>query len=200
MVNMANLVTLGRLAAAVAFFVLVSFDAPIVLDAALVVFIAACLTDLLDGYLARKYDQVTALGRIADPLVDKVIVCGGLVLLANRVPPGAASAVAVILPWMVVVIISREFLVSSIRGYAESRGVAFGAKTAGKVKTATQMLALCFVIYYIAHGDILGLPAGLSRWVTLSLVYLAVVLTVLSAIAYITGARRTFAPGGQKND
>jgi len=182
--NLPNKVTLSRLGLAVVFFVLVSFDHPACLDWANVVFIIAGLTDILDGYLARKYNLATAFGRVADPLVDKVIVCGGFALLASRTPA--------IAPWMVVVLISREFLVSSIRGYAESHGTAFSAELAGKAKAVVQMIALAVVIYVKAHGHLPLLPGVASRWVAVDVVYLALVLTVLSAIVYVVKAHRSF--------
>jgi CDP-diacylglycerol--glycerol-3-phosphate 3-phosphatidyltransferase len=179
--NLPNWITFSRLVLAVVFFVLVSFEGTAVLTAALAVFVVACLSDLLDGYLARRCGQETSLGRIADPFVDKVIVCGGFTLLC---PPERQTVIA---PWMVVLLISREFLVSSFRGYAESRGVAFGARWAGKVKTAVQMIALALVIYFKAYGNLPFLPSGLSGWITAGAVYLALVLTVFSLGTYAAG-------------
>ena len=180
--NLPNKVTLGRLALAVVFFILVSFDGRAELNWALGVFIVACLTDYLDGYLARKYDLVTALGRIADPFVDKVIVCGGFALLAGR-----SDYIA---PWMVVVLISREFLVSSIRGYAESHGVAFGAELAGKIKAVVQMVALGFVISMQANSGLVFLPS--PKALTIAAVYAALAATVLSAVTYVLKAKKVF--------
>jgi CDP-diacylglycerol--glycerol-3-phosphate 3-phosphatidyltransferase len=191
--NLPNRITLGRLILAVVFFVLVSFDDPAALTWAEAVFVAACVTDFLDGYLARKYHLETAFGRIADPFVDKVIICGGFVLLAGRPVLGDGGA-ALIQPWMVVVLISREFLVSSIRGYAESQGVAFGAELAGKMKAVAQMVALGLAIWCTAHGTVPLLPPALSRGLTLAAVYLALVLTVASAVTYCVKARRLFSP------
>ncbi len=191
--NLPNQITLSRLVLAVVFFVLVSFDQPWVLDAAVGVFAVACATDFFDGYFARKYKQVTAFGRVADPFVDKVIVCGGCVLLAGRTT--AASPAPVIEPWMVVVLISREFLVTAIRGHAESVGIAFGAELAGKVKAVVQMVAVGCAAHFLAHGALLGLPPGISRGITVALVYAAVVVTVLSAVTYVLKARRLFASG-----
>jgi len=185
--NLPNKITFSRLLLAAVFFVLASFDDRAALNGSLAVFVVACLTDFLDGYLARKYHLVTTLGRIADPFVDKVIVCGGFVLLVGRSP--------YIAPWMVVVLISREFLVSSIRGHAESRGVAFGAELVGKVKAAIQMFAVGFAVSMKANGDLLFLPAGVSAWVTTLTVYVAVVVTVLSAVAYVVKARGLLGSG-----
>ena len=102
---------------------------------------------------------------------------------------------------MVVLLISREFRVSSIRGYAESQGIAFGAEMAGKVKAVMQMIALGAAVYFKASGNLLFLPETVSRWLCHTAVYLALVMTVVSAITYIVKARRVFAaPEAEKGD
>lgn len=112
---------------------------------ALLLFVAVAATDALDGYLARKYGVVTAFGRIADPFVDKVLVVGTMVYLS------AMEWSAVFLPpWVTVVVLAREFLVTGIRGYAESIGHEFPADRFGKLKMIVQSIAV---------GVILGLPA-----------------------------------------
>jgi CDP-diacylglycerol--glycerol-3-phosphate 3-phosphatidyltransferase len=184
--NVPNKITAGRLLLAVVFFVLVSYDDRTTLLWADVVFVVACATDFLDGYFARRLNQVTAFGRIADPFCDKVIVCGGFVLMAGRSD--------FIQPWMVVLLISREFLVSSIRGHAESQGIAFGAEMAGKVKAVVQMIALGVAVWFKAYQSLPFLPETLSRCLCHTAVYLALVLTVLSAITYIRKAQKAFAP------
>ena len=184
--NIPNKITAGRLLLAIVFFVLVCYEDRTTLFWADAVFIVACATDFLDGYFARRLNQITVFGRIADPFCDKVIVCGGFVLMAGRSD--------FIQPWMVVVLISREFLVSSIRGYAESQGIAFGAEMAGKVKAVVQMIALAVAVWFKAYQSLPFLPETLSRWLCYTAVYLALVLTVLSAITYIVKARKAFAP------
>lgn len=183
--NVPNKITAGRLVLAIVFFVLVSYEDSTTLFWADVVFIVACATDWLDGYFARRLNQVTAFGRIADPFCDKVIVCGGFVLMAGRSD--------FIQPWMVVLVISREFLVSSIRGYAESHGIAFGAEMAGKIKAGVQMGALGGAVWLKAYGSLPFLPENVSRWLCHATVYLALFMTVLSAITYIIKARKMFA-------
>ena len=184
--NVPNKITAGRLVLAIVFFVLVSYEDSTTLFWADVVFIVACATDWLDGYFARRLNQVTAFGRIADPFCDKVIVCGGFVLMAGRSD--------FIQPWMVVLVISREFLVSSIRGYAESHGIAFGAQMAGKVKAVMQMIAVGCAVWFHAYGRLLFFPETFSRWLCYTAVYLALTMTVVSGITYIIKARKTFAP------
>lgn len=190
--NIPNKITAGRLVLAIVFFVLVSYEDPTTLLWAAIVFVVACATDFLDGYLARRLNQSTVFGRIADPFCDKVIVCGGFVLMAGRSD--------FIVPWMVVLLISREFLVSSIRGYAESQGVAFGAEMAGKVKAVVQMIALGFAVWFKAYQSLPFLPETLSRWLCFAAVYLALALTVTSAVTYIVKARRVFTAPEAEND
>ena len=168
-----NQITLGRLVLAIVFFALLAV-ADIVpepdvglLMAAFVIFIIAALTDILDGYLARKWNVTSAFGRIADPFVDKVIVCGAYALLSgsNFVFPGgeATSELERTMPywlhggmasavqaWMVVVLIAREFIVSGIRGFSESQGLAFPATSMGKIKMAVQSTAICVVLFQVA--------------------------------------------------
>ena len=108
---------------------------------ALLLFVAVAATDALDGYLARKHGVVTAFGRIADPFVDKVLVVGSLVYLS------AMDWSAVYVPaWITVVVLAREFLVTGIRGYAESIGHEFPADRFGKLKMVMQSVAVGVVL------------------------------------------------------
>ena len=107
---------------------------------ALAVFVVAALTDALDGYFARLLDQGTAIGRQLDPLVDKVIVCGAFIYLLS-VPADTGLA-----PWMVTTIVVRELLIQGLRSHLEGGGQAFGAKTAGKLKTLAQCLSISAIL------------------------------------------------------
>ena len=111
--NLPNQITIARLALAIVFFILLSqysqvVPKPWMLDLAATIFVLAAATDFLDGYLARKRGQVTALGRVLDPLVDKVLVCGAFILLAGRPFVDATGHnVTEVHAWMVVVIVGR---------------------------------------------------------------------------------------------
>ena len=105
--------------------------------AALLLFVAVAATDALDGYLARKHGVVTAFGRIADPFVDKVLLVGSMVYLSAM-----EWSAAILPPWVTVVILAREFLVTGIRGYAESIGHEFPADRFGKLKMIVQSIAV----------------------------------------------------------
>lgn len=151
--NLPNLITLGRLGTSIALFSnLIALRQDVLASrqslswVALGIFVLTATTDWLDGHLARRRGEVTVLGRMMDPFVDKVLICGTLVFLVALTPQ-------VWPPWMVVVIVVREFLVSGIRGYMESRGINFAAKMVGKVKMVLQCVAVSATLLLLAVGD-----------------------------------------------
>jgi len=208
-----NQLTVGRIGLAAAFFVLVGLyehGAPSgrwLLNAAFVVYIVAGITDILDGYLARKLHLTSAFGRIVDPFVDKVLVVGAFVMLtgSNFAFPHDAAVADSRLPgwltggmlsgvqaWMVVAVLSREFIVSAVRGYSESQGIKFPAIPVGKIKMLIQSVAICTVLYQLAN-----LPtATWALYLKVVLIWLAVIVTVLSGLAYVGKARRLMIPDG----
>lgn len=135
---------------------------------ALAVFIVASLTDLLDGKIARKYNLVTNFGKFMDPLADKLLVCAALICL---VATGKLSA------WIVIVIISREFIISGFRLIASDNGIVIAASYWGKFKTTFQMLMIIVLILDIKNTafTVLGIV----------LTYVALILTVVSLIDYL---------------
>lgn len=130
-------------------------------------FIIASLTDMLDGKIARKYNLVTNFGKFMDPLADKLLVCSALICLVELKELPA---------WMVIVIISREFIISGFRLVASDNGVVIAASYWGKFKTTFQMIAVVLLI--------LGIPS--LSMVTMAVVWIALVLTVISLVDYIT--------------
>ncbi len=134
--NTANKLTLLRVALIPVYLVLWHLDFAGNNIAALAVFIAASLTDLLDGYIARHYDQVTDFGKFADPLADKVLVLTAMICFCamGRMPA-----------WAVVIVIAREFAVSGLRLVAVDNGRVIAAGWSGKVKTASTMVCLCIM-------------------------------------------------------
>lgn len=194
--NLPNQITLARLGLAVAFFTLLSqysardADEQLwLIAAASAVYIVAAVSDILDGYLARKYGQVTALGRVLDPLVDKVLVCGAFILFVG---PGFVNAqgesITQVKAWMVVVIVGRELLVTGLRGFNESTGRAFGASISGKVKMWTQSIAVPAILILIALGD--QWPSESSAtMIKQTLAWLTVVITILSMVQYLVRSR-----------
>ena len=206
-----NQLTVGRIGLAAGFFVLLGlYDVtePVasrwLLNSAFALYIVAGITDILDGYLARKWKITSAFGRISDPVVDKVLVVGAFAMLAGRnfaVGPDGAGVgefernlpfwmggdmISAVRPWMVVVILSREFIISAVRGYSESQGVRFPATSAGKIKMFLQSVAICTVIYQIANVP----EATWAVCAKLITVWLSLVATVVSGVAYIGKARK----------
>lgn len=143
---------------------------------AAVIFIVASFTDLLDGKIARKYNLVTNFGKFMDPLADKLLVCSGLICFVSL---GALPA------WFVIIIISREFIISGFRLVASDNGVVIAASYWGKFKTVSQMIMSVLLI--------VNIPA-LSILTTIFSV-IALVLTVVSLIDYIAKNYRVLAEG-----
>ncbi len=127
---------------------------------------SASLTDLLDGKIARKYNLVTNFGKFMDPLADKLLVCAALICLIEleRIPS-----------WIVIIIISREFIISGFRLVAADNQVVIAASYWGKFKTTFQMVMVCLMI---ANMDALSLLTQIVMWI-------AVVLTIVSLVDYL---------------
>lgn len=173
--NVPNTLSAARIVMAVVFFAAFEFHAYLI---ALVLYSLATATDWLDGYWARKYGQVTQLGRILDPFADKLLVCGAFVYLA-------ATPEARVAPWMAVVVLSRELLVTALRSFVESSGGDFSAKWVGKWKMAAQ----CAVV--IAALIMLQYPLPPPSWLVVVfgvLLWCAILLTVYSGVTYAMSA------------
>ncbi len=160
--------------------------------------VLAALTDLLDGYLARRWKVESTFGRIMDPFCDKVLIIGAFIYLAGPrfVDPAAVEAQSYftmasgVYPWMVAIILARALLVTSIRGELESTGVKFGANVFGKLKMILQSVAIPLVLAIVMLIDGRDGP-GWAAWTRDILVYLTVLVTVLSGIPYVTRAMFT---------
>lgn len=140
---------------------------------ALAVFIIASLTDMLDGKIARKYNLITNFGKFMDPLADKLLVCSAMICLVEMRRLAA---------WIVIVIISREFIISGFRLVAADKGVVIAAGYWGKLKTVFQMVMICLLI--LNNGRFL--PGNtLFEILTGVVTGIALVLTVVSLIDYI---------------
>ncbi|HML48295.1 MAG TPA: CDP-diacylglycerol--glycerol-3-phosphate 3-phosphatidyltransferase [Clostridia bacterium] len=128
--NWPNRLTLIRIGMIPAYLLLMTGDLPWMRIAAAAVFFVASLTDFLDGYIARKYNQITNMGKFLDPIADKLLVLSALVWLAYE---------RSVSPWLVIVVMAREFVVSGLRLVAASKGDVLAAGTLGKIKTVSQM-------------------------------------------------------------
>lgn len=162
---------------------------------AIVLFVIAAVTDWLDGYLARKWEVTSVFGRVMDPFCDKVLILGAFVFLAGprfvipeRVEQDAIFNMATgLYPWMVVVVLARELLVTSIRGVVESMGVSFASTWSGKWKMILQSIAIPIVLFLTVHFD--PMQYTWSNWTIEILVYLMIVVTVWSGVPYLVQAR-----------
>ncbi len=144
---------------------------------ALAIFIAASLTDLADGKIARKYNLVTNFGKFMDPLADKLLVCSALICLIQT---GQLPA------WYVIIIIAREFIISGFRLIASDNGIVIAASYWGKFKTTSQMVLIVLMI--------LNLPA--LTLVTQAFYWIALVLTVVSLVDYMKKNFQVLSQGG----
>lgn len=135
---------------------------------ALVIFIVASLTDLLDGKIARKYNLVTNFGKFMDPLADKLLVCSAMIcFIAMKKMP----------TWMVLIVIAREFIISGFRLVASDNGVVIAASYWGKFKTAFSMVMIIFVIMDLANP--------VFYVITQILIWISLILTVVSLVDYV---------------
>jgi len=188
--TLANIVTISRLFLAPVFLVCILIDSPTAVTWSVVIYLVAALTDWLDGYLARKFGEVTSHGVFLDPLADKVLTTSALIALV----------VHDIVPlWMVVVIIVRDFGVTAMRSIADDRGMAMQTSYAAKVKTFAQMIVIaCALILFWLHKQSPSSPDYLyllSSEVTGVAMLLVTLLTIYTAIHYIIVNRRIFSRG-----
>jgi CDP-diacylglycerol--glycerol-3-phosphate 3-phosphatidyltransferase len=176
--NLANQLTASRLVLGILLFALIAWKLWLW---CLPVFAIAAATDWLDGYLARKQGLASALGRVFDPLVDKVVICGTFIFLL-AVPEQSG-----LVPWMVAVVVARELVITGLRSYLESQGVMFGADWLGKLKMGLQCATLFAVFIALILQD-LRAGDGLT-WDALNLrdglIYAMLAATALSGLQYL---------------
>ncbi|HUG69022.1 MAG TPA: CDP-diacylglycerol--glycerol-3-phosphate 3-phosphatidyltransferase [Pirellulaceae bacterium] len=178
--NVPNQLTAARFVLAIVVFVLIHLH---LFLAALIVFLIAASTDWIDGYYARKYGQVTKIGRMFDPFVDKIIICGTFIFLAAEQGSGIEA-------WMAVVVVGREMLVTALRSSIEQSGGDFSASFAGKLKMLFQCAAVVASLLMLWFGMDRA-PTWLPTTV-LVLVWVAVLSTIQSGLDYIFAAAKFF--------
>ncbi len=201
-----NALTALRLLLAAVFFCMLSYYQSALgrpvdvswLNLAFFVYLIALITDFLDGYLARKWKVEGAFGRIVDPFVDKVLVLGSFIFFAGKnftIPmtnpteiPQNVKTITGVVPWMVVVILARELLVTTLRGSSEESGQAFGAQFSGKLKMVFQSVTILVILVYVNYRNRFPeyeLPFAHFRdfciWATLA-------VTVISGLLYLRHA------------
>jgi CDP-diacylglycerol---glycerol-3-phosphate 3-phosphatidyltransferase len=180
--NVPNILTTARFLLAIVVFVLIPLHQYL---SATIVFVIAAGTDWLDGWWARKYSQITKLGRMFDPFVDKIIICGTFIFLAAESGSGVQ-------PWMAVVVMGREMLVTAIRGFIEQQGGDFSAQLSGKLKMVFQCVAavasLLALQYHQQAGSVVAALPDWLYWTLHISVWLALISTVWSGLEYIIAA------------
>ena len=187
--NLPNTITLFRLVLTAVFCAAASAEGVVGYAIALAAFVLGAISDWLDGYLARKMDLVTSLGKLLDPLADKILVCSGFVYL---------SAEGLCPVWVTALIICREFLVTGIRQIAVEKGRVIAADGLGKWKTAFQLLFIITALVNLTFSPIVvdnGLVKLLqylsdpAHWLIPVSLWGAVVLTVVSGLSYFWNTR-----------
>ena len=197
--NVPNQLTTLRLILSVVLFVFIQFEFYLT---SLILFVIAAGTDWLDGYWARKYGQVTTLGRILDPFADKMIICGTYIFLAANPNSGLVA-------WMVVIVVGREMLVTVLRSYMEGQGHDFSANMPGKLKmvfqcfTAGASLYVLFRIQRMGGGgdktleEILNAGSTVWLWWTLQIsIGLTIFMTLYSGVIYVFAAAKMMSATG----
>lgn len=190
-----NILTLGRLVLTIIFLIMILFAPryyadgeipfPGFLDVAFILFVVSGLTDIFDGMAARRLGVTSKFGRMIDPLVDKVLVCGAFICFALIGQPtlfGFAPGTLAVIHWSVAgILIAREAYVTTLRHIAEARGINFAATVSGKIKMFTQIFAIGTVIIKMAHVQ----TAAWGNW------FATVTFAIMLAVTVFSGLRAT---------
>ncbi|MDF1741459.1 MAG: CDP-diacylglycerol--glycerol-3-phosphate 3-phosphatidyltransferase [Verrucomicrobiales bacterium] len=188
--NLPNKLTVARLVLSFVFVAFLSIDGVgYGKTAALIAFCIAAITDFLDGYLARKHDLVTNFGKLMDPLADKILMCAGFVLLTR---------LELIPAWIVVVILSREFLVTGLRLLASAEGVVLAAENLGKYKTVFQIVTVIYFLLFLAASEpafawispLFQVTVLSADYLGRALIWISLVLTLWSGVSYVWKNRK----------
>ena len=178
--NLPNRLTVARFFLTLGFVAALSADWRFGYTIALILFVIGTITDYADGAIARKYGLITDFGKLMDPLVDKIMVSGAFICLVPHIPA-----------WAVVVIISREFLITGLRLLAASKGQVLPAESIGKHKTGWQLATVIFFLVFLAAEEYngLGIPHQFLQGMLLyggnALIAIALSLTLYSGIGYL---------------
>lgn len=167
--NVPNLLSVARIGLIPLFIAVFVHPTPLRSAAAAAIFVAAAVTDLIDGYIARRWQQVTDLGKLLDPLADKLLILAALVLLVEQQRVAA---------WLAIVLIGRELAVTGLRAIAASERIIIAADQAGKFKVLLQIIAITFLILDY------DLPGARFSWIGTGLLWVSMLLAVGSAAQY----------------
>jgi CDP-diacylglycerol--glycerol-3-phosphate 3-phosphatidyltransferase len=199
-----NALTALRLLLAVLFFAMLTYYQYDVsgrqllsLNIAFAVYLVALFTDFLDGYLARRWKVEGVFGRIVDPFVDKVLVLGSFIFFAGKnftIPqlnpseiPTNVKTITGVVPWMVVLILGRELLVTSLRGSSEGSGVNFAAVFSGKLKMTLQSITILIILVYVNYRWLIIAHHvdDIASTIRDGFIWLTIGVTVISGISYV---------------
>lgn len=176
--NIANKITLVRILLIPVLIIFLMINKPYHMEIALLVFVIASITDKLDGYIARKYNLITDLGKFLDPLADKLLVSSALLMFIQL---GKIEA------WIVFAILAREFAVTGLRAIAANNNVVIAASQLGKIKTVTQIITIIVLLLNNYPFNLIGVPMDTI------LIYLSLIITTASGIDYFLKNRNIFA-------
>ncbi len=179
--NIPNLITFSRLILTFVILILISIEK--IWLATTILFVIAVGTDFIDGYLARKWNQITTLGRIMDPFVDKIIIGGTMIFLTAHPASGITA-------WMTFVVIAREMFITALRSVLEGQGIDFSAKLSGKLKMLLQSIVIPFAIISLSPWFQGKLGENFSAFIMTRdvLLWTMVAVTVYSGVEYILRA------------
>ncbi len=182
--NLPNLLTLFRIALTFIFMIFLYLPGANAKLIASLIFCLASITDFFDGYLARKYSMITDLGKLLDPIADKVLVLSAFLAFVEM---------GIVYAWMIVIIIARELLLTGLRILAANKGIVLSAARAGKHKTVSQMISILVILIYLVlkEAGMLGVTVG--QWMEegiFVLMLVTVALTVISGVSFIKGNQK----------
>lgn len=198
--NLPNALTMSRLFLAAVIMALLTLGFPFSKTMALCVFVVAGITDFLDGYIARKYRMITSFGQLMDPLTDKVMVCAAFISFVEItfVHPGTfihggaavngVPLVPLVPAWVVVIIISREFLVTGLRLLAANKGVVISAGKWGKHKTVWQIVAIVILLIGLSYRFDFLRGAGPDAMEDFDFIFIYAAHALSVGVAFITVA------------
>lgn len=174
---------------------------PTFLNTAFWIYCMALFSDFLDGYLARKYDLESAFGRVVDPFVDKILVLGSFIFFAGKnfiIPDYAmmniernqyvVKTITGVAPYMVVILLGRELLITALRSVAEGGGTSFGAQFSGKLKMVFQSVTILVILVYVRYRSWFEQNVSYDYWATVFrdvCIWLTIGITVLSGAIYV---------------
>lgn len=189
--NLPNKLTVLRIILSFVFMFFIFTQGLMAKSLALVVFTIASITDFFDGYIARKYNLITDLGKLLDPIADKILVLAAfLAFVQMRIVPA----------WMVAIIILRELLITGMRMFLASKGRVVAASVGGKHKTVSQMISIFVILGFIVlkEAGTAKYSFWTSRWEFISttsitvLMYITIMFTIISGISYFTNNINAF--------